>query len=80
MFRTTTIATVAGLKLLLEECADVRSELAMMVDGNHDGHGQFSARQRSRITELREAAQAMETLLASLPGEKWSGHKDGHEA
>ena len=67
VFRETTMASISGLKLLLEECADVRAELLMMVDGTHDGDGLFSARQRNRIRELKEAAQEMETLLATLP-------------
>lgn len=77
VFRETTVASISGLKLLLDECADVRAELLMMVDGNHDGDGLFSTRQRNRILELKEAAQEMEALLASLPYAEGSSQDDG---
>ena len=70
VFRNTTMASISGLKLVLDECADLRTELLMMGDG--DGRGVFSARQRDRIRELREAAHEMEAVLASLPGNKES--------
>ncbi len=71
MFRTTTRAAISGLKLLLQQCADLRAELITIVDGNHDGNGSgsFSARQRNQIVELKQAAQAMDVLLASLADE-----------
>lgn len=71
MFRETTIASISGLKLLLDECADLRAELVnahtRTNDGNGESHGIFSARQQSRIVELRDAAQAMEALVIALP-------------
>lgn len=48
-----------------------------IVDGSHDGDGKFSARQRNRILELKQAAQEMETMLASLPGEESSSQDEG---
>jgi hypothetical protein len=68
VFRKTTITSISGLKLLLEECADLRAELALVVDGKHDGSGLFLARQKKRMLELKEAAHEMEAVLASLPG------------
>ena len=76
MFRETTIASISGLKLLLDECADLRAELVTVhtrTDGNGDTHSIFSARQQSRIVELKEAAQAMEALVITLP----RGRNDG---
>ena len=77
MFRETTVASISGLKLLLEECADLRAELVTAHtrtnDGNGEAHGIFSARQQSRIVELKDAAQAMEALAIALPG----GANDG---
>lgn len=71
MFRETTIASISGLKLLLDECADLRAELVTVHtrtdDGNGDAHSIFSARQQSRIVELKDAAQAMEALVIALP-------------
>ena len=71
VFRETTIASISGLKLLLDECADLRAELVAAHnrtnDGNGEAHGIFSARQKSRIVELRDAAQAMEALVIELP-------------
>jgi hypothetical protein len=74
LFRDTTLASVAGLKLLLDECAGLRADLVMIYDGsgNDDGDGVFSARQQQRIVELKEAAQEMEAVLTSLPGEDWA--------
>ena len=70
VFRNTTMATIAALKLLLEECADLRAELVTMTDVNHGGSGLFCDRQRNRILQLEGAAQEMKALLASLPGEE----------
>ena len=71
MFRETTIASISGLKLLLDECADLRAELVTVhtrTNGdNADARGLFSARQQSRIVELKDAALAMEALLIALP-------------
>jgi hypothetical protein len=80
VFRDTTMASISGLKLLLDECADVRAELVTIVDGSHDGDGKFSSRQRNRILELKEAALDMEALLASLPGEESASEGDGFKA
>jgi hypothetical protein len=77
VFRNTTMATIVGLKTLLDECADLRAELVTIVDGNHGGSQVFSARQENYIQELRQGAQAMEALLASLPDERWSGDGEG---
>lgn len=70
VFRNTTMASIEGLRLLLEECADLRGELVTVhnLHGDGDGDGVFSARQQNRILELQEAAKDMETLLASVPG------------
>ena len=71
VFRETTAASISGLRLLLDECADLRADL-IMIHGrteNGDGDGAFSARQQNRMVELQEAAQAMEALLINLPGE-----------
>ena len=71
MFRETTIASISGLKLLLDECADLRAELVTAHtrtnEGNGEAHGSFSARQQSRIVELKDAAQAMKALVLALP-------------
>ena len=71
MFRETTIASISGLKLLLDECADLRAELVTAHtrtnDGNGEAHGIFFARQQSRIVELKDAAQAMDALVIALP-------------
>lgn len=71
VFRETTIASISGLKLLLDECADLRAELVTAHirtnDGNGEAHGIFSARQQSRIEELKDAAKAMEALVIALP-------------
>ena len=69
LFRNTTMASLGGLRLLLEECADLRAEI-VTIHGLHsdgDDHRVFFARQRDRISELQEAAEDMERLLASLP-------------
>lgn len=70
VFRNTTMASIQGLRLLLDECADLRSELVTIhsLNSDGDGHGVFSARQQDRILELREAAKDMQAMLASLPG------------
>lgn len=74
IFRETTEASISGLKLLLDECADLRADLITVHGraGTHnldDGDGVFSARQQNRILELKEASQAMEALLIALPRE-----------
>ena len=80
VFRNTTMASISGLKLLLDECADLRTELITMVDGTHDCDGLFSVRQQNRILELKEAAHEMEMLVASLPvnDESNAGGADGN--
>ena len=69
VFRNTTMASIEGLRLLLEECADLRGELVTVhsLHSDGDGDGVFSTRQRDRIVELQEAAKEMEALLTSLP-------------
>lgn len=69
VFRDTTMASIQGLRLLLQECADLRAELIKVHDlhSSSDGDGVFSSRQQTRILELQEAAVGMETLLVSLP-------------
>ena len=71
VFRNTTMASIEGLKLLLDECADLRGELVTIhsLHNDGDGDGVFSARQKNRILELQEAAKDMEAVLASLPRE-----------
>ena len=69
VFRNTATASLEGLRLLLEECADLRAEL-VTIHGLHnddDEDGEFSARQKDRILELQQAADEMKMLLASLP-------------
>ena len=69
VFRNTTVASLEGLRLLLEECALLRIEL-ITVHGPHidgDDHNVFSARQQDRIRELQEAAKDIEAMAASLP-------------
>ena len=70
VFRETTMASITGLRLLLEECANLRAELITVhsLHSDDDGDGVFSARQKNRILELQEAAKDMESLLVSLPG------------
>lgn len=79
VFRNTTMATIAGLKLLLGECADLRGELVTLhsLHSDRDGTGVFSTRQQNRILELQEAAKDMEALLVSWPGEDDVGAADG---
>lgn len=69
VFRNTTMASIEGLRLLLGECADLRGELVTVHNLHSDGdrHGEFSARQQTRISELQEAAKEMEAVLATLP-------------
>ena len=69
------MASIEGLKLLLEECADLRSELVAVHNphGDGDGHVIFSARQEARILELQDAANEMKALRTSLPGEADDG-------
>src|SRR5262245_1452580 len=58
IFRETTEASISGLKLLLEECADVRADLITIhgrTETENGGDGVFSARQQNRIVELRQA-------------------------
>ena len=67
VFRNTIMASIEGLKLLLEECADLRADL-VTINGRRDSDGKaFSVRQQNRILELKEAALEMEVVLASLP-------------
>lgn len=70
VFRDATMASISGMRLLLGECVDLRTELVAVhsLHGDGDGHGQFSARQRTRIVELQEAAKHMEDVLVSLHG------------
>lgn len=77
VFQSTTMASIAGLRLLLGECADLRGELVTLrgLHRNGDGDGVFSARQQNRILELQEAAKEMQALLVSLPGEAADGSK-----
>ena len=72
VFRNTTTASLEGLRLLLEECADLRAELVTIhgLQNDDNEHGQFSTRQQDRILELQEAADEMKMLLASLPPEE----------
>jgi hypothetical protein len=79
VFQATTMASLEGLRLLLEECADVRADLVTIHRLHSDGDdlGVFSARQQARILELRGASKEMEALLASLPQEAKDG-KDGN--
>lgn len=78
VFRNTTVASIEGLTLLLEECAGLRADLdtvhSLHTDG--EGDGVFSARQQNRILDLQEAAKEMEALLASLPGKAGDGAAD----
>jgi hypothetical protein len=78
LFRSTTTASLEGLRLVLEECADLRAELVMIHGLYSDGgdHGVFSARQKDRILELQAAATAMEALAATLP-QAAAGAADG---
>lgn len=72
------MASIEGMRLLLEECANLRAEL-ITIHGMHsggDGDGAFPARQQSRILELQGAARDMEALVASLPRESSDG-QDG---
>ena len=75
VFRTTMMASIAGLRLLLGECADLRGELLRIHNLHGNGDGVFSARQQNRILELQEAAKEMQVLLVSLPGEAADGSK-----
>ena len=79
VFQTTTMASLEGLRLLLQECADLRAELVTIHSLHSDGdeHGVFSARQRHRILELQEASKDMEALLVSLPKEASNGKGGG---
>ena len=81
LFRNTTVASIEGLTLLLEECAGLRADLdavhSLHTDG--EGDGAFSARQQNRIFDLQEAAKEMEALLASLPGDGGDGAADATE-
>jgi len=78
IFRETTAATITGLKLLLDECADLRADLVAVhhLHNDGDGDGVFSSRQQSRILELKDAAQAMGALLIALP-HRADGGADG---
>ena len=68
IFRNTTMASLEGLRLLLEECAELRAELVTIL-GLHSGgddHRVFCARQQDRILELKKTAKDMQVLVASL--------------
>lgn len=69
VFRQTITASIEGLRLLLEECADLRAELVVVhnLHKSGDGDGVFSARQRNRILELQEAAKNMQAVMVSFP-------------
>ena len=69
IFRETITASIAGLRLLLGECADLRAELVEVhsLHNGGDGDGVFSARQEKRILELQEAAKDMQVLMVSFP-------------
>lgn len=69
VFRSTTVASIHGLRLLLEECVGLRADLDTLHNLHSDGEGDgvFSARQQKRILELQEAAKEMQALIASLP-------------
>ena len=69
VFLTTTVASIEGLKLLLGECADLRAELVTIRDEQAHKGEEFSLRQQKRILQLNEAAQELQSLLASLPSE-----------
>lgn len=81
VFHNTTVASIEGLTLLLEECAGLRADLdtvhSLHTDG--EGDGAFSARQQNRIRDLQEAAKEMGSLLASLPHEAGDGAADATE-
>ena len=76
VFRNTTRASISGLSLLLQECADLRAELVTVhsLHSDGDGDGVFSARQQNRILELHEAANEMEAVVACLPA-RWATGK-----
>jgi hypothetical protein len=76
VFRNTTMASLEGLRLLLEECADLRAELVTIhgLHSSRDDHQAYFGRQRDRIVELQDAAKEMAELQASLP----QGESDGH--
>ena len=78
VFQTTTMASLEGLRLLLQECADLRSELVTIHNHSDGDDGVFSARQQGRILELQEASKDMEVLLASLLQEA-NGGTDGKD-
>ena len=63
------MASIEGLRSLLEECADLRTDLVAvhLLHSNGDGDGVFSDRQQNRTLELQEAAKEMKAVLASLP-------------
>ena len=77
VFRTTMMASIEGLRLLLEECAHLRAELVTIhgLYSDRDDHGVFSSRQQDRIVALQEAEKGMEALIASLP----QGASDGED-
>lgn len=81
VFRNTTVASIEGLRLLLGECADLRADLVTVhtLHTDSEGDGVFSARQRSRILELQEAAKEMEALVASLPRQQGDEARDATE-
>jgi len=70
VFRQTITASIAGMGLLLEECASLRAELVAVhnLHNGGDGDGVFSARQQKRILELQVAAKDMQAVIASFPG------------
>ena len=75
VFRNATMASISGLRLLLEECADLRADLVTVhsLHADGDGDGVFSDRQQDRILKLQEAATDMQALLLSLPHEAGDG-------
>jgi hypothetical protein len=81
VFRSTTMASIEGSRLLLDECADLRAELVTVhsLHSEGDGDALFSARQQGRILELREAANEMKILQSSLPGSQQAKGGKGDE-
>ena len=81
VFRNTTVASIEGLRLLLRECADLRTDLVTVhrLHSNGDGDGGFSDRQQDRIIELQKAVMAMETLQDAWLREAGDGAADAGE-
>lgn len=59
---------IEGLKLLLQECADLRADLVTVHSLHSDGEGDgvFSARQQNRILKLQAQSAAGEMLDLSI--------------